>query len=391
MKFLPFIARHLRHNWIRTLSTVLAMAVCIFLFATLETLIYAVSGNVKSPGASRLITRHNVSLAFGLPKAYEAEIAALPGVKRVSGSNWFGGMRDLGKPRDFFPNFAIEAETFLPMYPEFHLAPEQQQAFLEDLRGCIIGKDVAEKLHLSVGDPLQLQSPLYRIEKPFEFVVRGIYSTDQVRFPGTSDNMMLFHYKYLDEAIGKKGLVGTYRVEIADAGQAASISKAIDGRFENSEAQTHTETEAVFSASFISLGGKLALLLNGIGMAVMFTILLVTANTMSMGVRERRTEIGVLKTLGFPAGLVLRLVMGEAITIGAIGGVMGVVLAQFATRAFVKAPMIGDLLKRVANLGLPLHIAALGVAIAVSLGVAAGFVPAILAYRARITDLLRQA
>ena len=133
------------------------------------------------------------------------------------------------------------------------------------------------------------------------------------------------------------------------------------------------------------------LLLNGIGLAVMFTILLVTANTMSMAIRERRTEIGVLKTLGFPAGLVLRLVIGEALVIGVVGGAIGLALAQFATQLLVKAPMIGALLKSAVNVGLSLRIAALGMAIAVLLGLAAGFIPAVVAYRARITDLLRQA
>src|SRR5579864_7803568 len=160
MKFLRFIVSHLRHNWIRTSSTMLAMSVCIFLFATLQSLVSAANGSPKGPGAYRLITRHNVSLAFTLPNSYEQQIAAVPGVKRVSTSNWFGGMRDLSQPRDFFPNFAIEAETFLPMYPEFHLTPEQQQAFLGDLRGCIIGKDIAEKFNLKEGDPLQLQSTI---------------------------------------------------------------------------------------------------------------------------------------------------------------------------------------------------------------------------------------
>lgn len=393
MRFLPFILKHLRHNWIRSGSTILAMAVCIFLFATLQTLISVVGGSTKSSGAARLITRHNVSLAFRMPYAYEAQIAALPGVKRVSVANWFGGVRDLSSNRDFFPNFAIEAEAFLPMYPEYHLTAQQQQAFLGDSRGCIIGKDVAEKFHLREGDPLQLQSymPDYRSGNPFEFIVRGIYATDQTRFPGTSDDMMFFHYKYLDESTGKRGTISTFRVEIADPGKAPEISKTIDALFENSEAQTHTDTEAVYAASFMSLGGKLVLLLNGIGLTVMFTILLVTANTMSMAIRERRREIGVLKTLGFPAGLVLRLVIGEAVTIGAIGGAIGLVLAEFATRLFVRVPMIGDLLKSAANLGLPLSIAALGIGIAAFLGLAAGLVPALLAYRSRITDLLRKA
>jgi putative ABC transport system permease protein len=394
MRFSGFIFQHLRHNWIRTLSTVLAMAVCIFLFATLQTLIRAATGNVSSPGASRLITRHNVSLAFQLPYSYEEQIAAVPGVKRVAASNWFGGVRDLKNPRfNFFPNFAVEAERFLDMYPEYQLPADQRQAFLGDRRGCVIGPQVAEKYKLRVGDALQLESNVsdYRIGKPFEFVVRGIYASDPVRFPSTNQNVMFFHYQYLEEATARRLGVGTFRVEIADQGQAPAISRAIDALFENSEAQTHTDTEAVFAASMMSLGGNLALLLNFIGLAVMFTILFVTGNTMSMAIRERRTEIGVLKTLGFPAGLVLRLVMAEAAAIGGLGGVLGLGLAQFATRMFVKLPMIGDLLRGVVHLGLPLSIAATGMGIALLLGLTAGFIPACLAYRAQIVDLLREA
>lgn len=393
MKFVPFILKHLRRNWIRTISTVMAMAVCIFLFCTLQTLIAAVTWNLKSAGASRLNTRHSVSLIFNMPKSYEPRIASIPGVKRVAAVNFFGGVRNSNKPTDgFFPNLAVEAENFLPMYPEYILTEQQKQRFFADRRGCIVGKATAEKYHWKEGDAIQLESiiPPYRIGKPFEFVISAIYETDQIHHPGTIDTALFFHYKYLDEATQGRAQVGMYRTEIADPQQAGVVSKAIDALFENSNAQTHTETEAAFRAGFLSLAGNLSLLLNGIAMAVMFTILLVTANTMSMAVRERRTEIAVLKTLGFPSGLVMGLLLGESLLLGALGGTVGILLGRAMIKALPNVPFIGTAVQGFPNLGMSLPVGSLGMGVALFLGLAAGFIPAFLAYRARVTELLRQ-
>ena len=155
--------------------------------------------------------------------------------------------------------------------------------------------------------------------KPFDFVIDGIFDTDTVKYPGTDLTAMYFNYKYLYEATGQRAGVGTVTVLIDDPKNAGRISKAIDAEFENSDVQTKTETEQAFRASFIAMAGNLALLLNGIGLAVAFTILLVTANTMSIAVRERQQEIGVLKTLGFPSGLVMALILIEALLLGADG------------------------------------------------------------------------
>lgn len=392
MKYAPFILKHLRRNWIRTTSTVLAMAVCIFLFCTLQTFIKAVSWNLQSANASRLVTRHNVSLVFGLPLSYEARIAGVSGVKRVSILSWFGGSRDINKPSDFFPNMAVEPETYLAMYPEYIVPEDQKQAFFHDMRGCIVGKDTAAKFHWKIGDTIQLESfiPPYRIGKPFEFVIDGIYDTDPIRYPGTDLTQMFFHYKYLYESTGRRVQAGTYVIEIDDPKQAGVISKAIDNLFENSDAQSHTETESAFRAGFVSMAGNLALLLNGIALAVMFTILLVTANTMSMAVRERRTEIAVLKTLGFPSGLVMGLVLGESLVLGALGGTVGILLGTVMIKALPNLPFIGDAVRGFPNLGMSLFVGGLGMTVALFLGLAAGFVPAFLAYRARVTELLRQ-
>jgi putative ABC transport system permease protein len=391
MRFLPYILKHLRRNWIRTTSTVLAMAICIFLICTLRTFLEAVNYNLKSANASRLVSRHAVSLVFNLPIAYKQRIENVPGVEKVFASNWFGGTRH-GDFKDFFPNMAVEAEPFLAMYPEYILPDDQKQAWLQDMRGCIVGKKTAERFGWKLGDAFQLESfiPPYRIGRPFEFVVRGIFHTDEKRFPGTDTTAMYFHWKYLSESTNQRVGVGTFFTQIDDPQHAGEISKKIDAIFANSERETHTETEAAFRASFISMAGNLALLLNGIGTAVAFTILLVTANTMSMAVRERRSEIAVLKTLGFSSGLVMTLILLEALTLGVLGGGLGVFLSRGMIKALPSLPVIGDAVRGFPDLGLSPEVAAMGFGVALFLGLSAGFVPAFLAYRARITEMLRQ-
>jgi putative ABC transport system permease protein len=391
MKFLPFVLKHLRRNWVRTGSTVLALALCIFLMCTLESILVAVSWSLKSASATRLVTRHQVSLAFELPLKYEQEIATIPGVKSVARESWFGGTYK-GDFKNFFPNLAVEAETFLPMYPEYQIKDDEKKAFMEDMRGCIVGRRTAERFGWKLGDTFQLESfiPPYRIGHPFEFVIRGIYDADLKKNPGTDLTVMYFHHKYLYESTGRRVNTGLYVVQVDDPNQAGAIGKKIDTMFENSDVQTRTETEAAFRASFVAMAGNLALLLRGIGLAVTFTILLVTANTMSMAVRERRGEIAVLKTLGFPSSLVMMLILGEAVALAALGGALGVFLSRGAINMLPGMPFIGDAVRGFPDFGLQPRIVGLGLGGALVLGLLAGLVPALLAYRAKITDMLRQ-
>jgi len=391
MKYAPLVLKHLRKNWIRTLSTVLAMAVCIFLICTLQTVVDAVNYGLHLGNASRLVTRHYVSLVFNLPNSYENKIAAVPGVQDITIVTWFGGLYR-GDFKYFFPNLAVEPERFLQIYPEVMLPEEQKQAWFHDGRGCIIGRKLAEKWGWKVGDAFQLESfiPPYRVGKPFEFVIDGIFDTDIVKYPATDLTAMYFNYKYLYEATGQRAGIGTLTELIDDPKNAGRISKTIDAEFENSDTQTKTETEQQFRASFVAMAGNLALLLNGIGLAVAFTILLVTANTMSIAVRERQQEIGVLKTLGFPSGLVMTLILVEALLLGAMGGAVGLLFASGAIRVLPSLPYVGDVVRQFPGLGLSPRIVSYGLGVALLLGLLAGFVPALLAYRARITEVLRQ-
>jgi putative ABC transport system permease protein len=390
MKFAPLILKHLRKNWIRTLSTVLAMSVCIFLFCTLQTVVEAVNFGLHAGNASRLVTRHSVSLVFNLPINYKQRVAAIPGVQEVVANAWFGGVyRD---PKNFFANFATEPAAYLDMYPEVMLPPDQKEKWLHDQRGAIIGRKLAQRFGWKVGDTIDLEStiPPYRVGHPFEFVVDGIYDTDEAKYPGTDLNSMYFDYKYLYEATGQKIGIGWLTVKIDDPKHAGAISKAIDATFENSDTPTKTETEQAFLAGFVAMAGNLAFLLNGIGLAVAFTILLVTANTMSIAVRERQQEIAVLKTLGFSSGLVMTLILTEALLIGALGGVVGLLISTGALKILPQVPMLGDIVAQYPNFGLSVRTTLLGVSIALMLGLFAGFFPAMNGYRARITETLRQ-
>jgi putative ABC transport system permease protein len=390
MKYAPLVLKHLRKNWLRTLSTVLAMALCIFLFCVLRTVIAAVNFGLTSGNTNRLVTRDAVSITNLLPMSYKQKIAAIAGVKDVIIVNWFGGIyRD---QKNFFPNLAVEPEAFLRIYPEIMLPPDQKEKWLGDVRGAIIGRKLAQRFNWQVGSTFQLESfiPYYRVGKPFDFVVDGIYDTDEARYPGTNLDSMYFNFKYVYEATGQRIGIGTVTSLIGDPSQAGAVSKRIDDFFDNSDNPTKTETEQAFRAGFIALAGNLALLLNGIGLAVAFTILLVTANTMSIAVRERRQEIAVLKTLGFSSGLVMTLIISEALLLAVIGGLIGVGGSRLGLWLLVNFPFIGDVLRGFPGLGISPQIASFGLGIALLLGFLAGFFPALLAYRSRITDALRQ-
>ncbi|MEQ1897690.1 MAG: ABC transporter permease [Vicinamibacterales bacterium] len=395
MKFLPYVLKHLRRSWVRTLSTIIGMALCIFLICTLQTVLDAIRKTTEAANPSRVVTRHAVSLTFNMPLAYKPRIQTLPGVRRVAVSNWFGGVyRDM---KDFFPNFAVESEDYFPMYPEYVVAPAEYGAYLADMQGALVGRDLAEKYGFNIGDTFQMESiiPPYRVSGPLKFNVRGIYDAPPGKRSSVNTGMMFFHFKYLNETIrGQRGAgaysgAGTFSVQVTDPGGTAAVMRAIDTNFENSDVQTKTETEGAFLAGFIALTGNLVGLLNGVGLAVGFTILLVTANTMSMAVRERRTEIAVLKTLGFSSRLVMALIIGEAFTIAAVSGLIGVGLARGAVGGLASLPFMGLLLGNFPALEVSPVVGSLTFLLAVGLGTAAGLVPAMGAYRTRITDALR--
>jgi putative ABC transport system permease protein len=308
----------------RGFLTIISIAASLCLLGLLLTIYHAFFFTEATPDqALRLVTRNRVSLANSLPISYQQRIKQIPGVKEAMIMQWFQGVyKDSRDPANFFARFGVEAEKLGVVYPENKLPDEELQAFVNDRTGCIVGRKTATNHNLKLGDRVTIVGDIFPIT--LELTVRGVYD-------GTIDNESLFfHYKYMKESLATKpefrDEVGTYFIRMERAEDANLISKTIDDMFRNSPAQTKTETEQAFGTSFLAFLGNVKLMLLSICAAVTFTILLVSGNTMAMTVRERVREVGVLKTLGFTNGIVLLLMVSEAILISLIGGAIGLAL-----------------------------------------------------------------
>jgi putative ABC transport system permease protein len=316
-----------------------------------------------------------------MPTSHGEAIRSTSGVRDITWANWFGGIYK--DPRNFFAQFAIEPESYLRLYPEIQLTPEDRRAFLDDRTGCIVGDGLAKRFGWKVGDRVVLQVgiPTYG-RQDFTFTIRGVY---RVGGNAVDNQSMFFHWKYADERSIVKGQVGWYVVQINDPDQAARVATAIDRQFANTPNETKTDTERQFQSSFASMFGNLSLLLGSIALAVVITTLFVAANTMAMSVRERTTEIAVMRTLGFPAHMIFLFIAGEALLMSVAGGLVGVLLA----RAVVSGDMlaVSSFIPAFAVSGKNV---AIGVALSVLIGVLAGIVPATMASRLRIVDALRR-
>jgi putative ABC transport system permease protein len=382
MKFLLLVLKSARRSRRRTALTALSVAIAVFLFASLRAVLDGFNAGAAGSSSSRIVTIRSTSLIFSMPETHLNRIRNTEGVADVTYANWFGGIYK--DPRNFFGQFAVDPESYLRMYPEILLSPEEKQAFLADRTGCIVGDGLAQTYGFKVGDRIVLQVgiPVYG-DQDFTFTVRGIY-----RAGGTAvDNQsMMFHWKYADERALQKGQIGWFAIKIDNPDRAAQISSAIDQQFANTPYETKTDTEAQFMSSFASMFGNLNLLLGSIAAAVVTTTLFVAANTMAMSVRERTTEIAVMRTLGFPSRVIFLLIAGEGLLISIAGGVLGALLAWL----IVNGQTLGVSGGFVPVFGVSATNAALGVLISVGIGVVAGLVPAVMASRLKIVDALRR-
>src|SRR5207302_5432994 len=233
----------------------------------------------------------------------------------------FGGRYGDGKR--FFATFAVDPVSYLAMYPEIQLPPEQREAFLRERTSAIVGKRLLDVFGWRLGQDVTVQGTIFGGD--WTFTIRGVYTpSDRV----INDDMLIFRHDYFDERLQRGGIVGWYILQIANPDEAAGIAKLVDDQFKNSSAATKTGTEQAFNASFATMWGNVSLLMNTIGMAVVFAILLVTANAMMMSARERTGEIAVMKTIGFSDTTLFTLVIVEAGVIAAIGAGLGLGAAK---------------------------------------------------------------
>ena len=325
-RFLPLLAANLGRHKRRTLLTIASVALALFLFASLRTVVTTIGLAAQFGSAKRLVTTNATGMIQPLPVAYANRLEPIEGVKKVTYANWFGGRYGDGKR--FFASFAVDADTYLDLYPEIAVPPEEKRAFVQDRSGALVGRRLLDVFGWKVGQNVTLAGTIFPGD--WTFTIRGVYTpTDAV----INDDMLMFHHAYLDERTGRPGLAGWYLLEIDHPDNAARIARAIDDQFRNSPAPTKTGTEQAFNASFASMWGNVGLLMNSIGMAVVFAILLVTANAMMMSARERTRELAVLKTIGFSDRGLFALVMAEAGIITVTGAVLGLGAAKLLYKA----------------------------------------------------------
>jgi putative ABC transport system permease protein len=382
MKYVALVLKSARRSKRRTALTVISVAMAVFLFASLRAVLDGFSAATEASSSTRIVTLRSTSLFFSMPSSHADAIRSTPGVRDLTWANWFGGIYK--DPQNFFAQFAVEPESYLRIYPEIQLAPEERKAFLAEQAACIVGEGLARRYGFKVGDKLTLKVgiPLYGT-RDFDFNIRGVYHSAGAAVDNQS---MMFHWKYADERSLAKGQIGWFIEQIANPDQATQIAHTIDQKFANSPNETKTQTEQAFQSSFVSMFGNLNLLLGSIMLAVVISTLFVSGNTMAMSVRERTTEIAVMRTLGFRTGTIFFLIAGEAILMSIVGGVVGVVLARliinpdFLTAAGTFVPEL-----RVNDTNV-----AIGLALSAGIGILAGLIPATMASRLKIVDALRR-
>lgn len=309
---------------VRSFLVILGMLVAISAFGLLRTVVEAWYAGVEAASSVRLVSRSSISLVFSLPVHYAQKIKGIHGVKEVSWANWFGGIYQ--EPKNFFPQFAMQAATYLPQYPEYIFKPDQYKAFLLDRKGCVVGRKLARTYGWKIGDTIPLRGTIYPGQ--WSFTLRAIYEgKDQ----SVDESQFFFHWEYLNEEIKKvmprrANTTGIFLTTILVPSQAAIVSEHIDQLFKNSSAETRTETEKAFQLSFVSMTEAILMVIQLVSWVVIVIILVVMANTMVMAVRERTAEYATLRALGFSSTYIKGLILGESVWIAMVGGILGILL-----------------------------------------------------------------
>lgn len=315
--------RNVRRNFWRTFGTVAGVAVALVTFTLLQTVLASWESGAKHAAQDRIASRHKVSFVMTLPKKYAQEVLDVPGITQSMHANWFGA-KDASRENEFFATLAVQSETLFDVYDELEVPAEQKEAWMQTRNGAIVGDALAKKFGWNVGDKIVLQGTIFPGD--WEFTVSGIYTTKRRSIDRST---LWFHYKYMNEGIPAQAQdqIGWIVSRVSDAGAAASVAKAIDDRFEERDIQTLSMSERALNTSFLGMLSAVLKALDLVSAVILVIMMLILGNTIAMGVRERTHEYGVLRAIGFLPKHVAGFVFGEAMTIGILGGAMGIGIA----------------------------------------------------------------
>jgi putative ABC transport system permease protein len=328
VKYLPLLWAGLFRKKTRTLLTLASIVIAFLLFGLLQAVQAAFEAGADAADAKRLLTISRYSFIELLPIAHLKQIERVPGVVGVSYAEWFGAKYQ--NESNAFPVFAVDPERYLAMYPEFTIAPAQREAFARTRTGAVAGVRLVERFGWKIGQTLPISSEIHPKtdgDLNWQFDLVGVLDAEDPAVRGNTD-IVLINVAYFDEARqNNRGKTGWYVERVADSSQAKAISEAIDERFANSPDETRTQPEKEFAVGFAKQIGDIGALVTRILIAVFFTILILTGNTLAQSIRERIPELAILKTLGFSDGKVTALVVAEAVLMLVLGGAIGMAAA----------------------------------------------------------------
>jgi putative ABC transport system permease protein len=386
MKFLGYIVRNARRNPVRSLLTIASVTVCLFLLMIMISFL-SISHEVSSSLRvyNRLVTMSSQGFGQPVPVVRVNEIAQLDGVIATTPFMWYGGKyNEEVMP---FAQFGVDPHNIFTIYNELTIPPDQLRAFQEDRAGCVIGVKLAEDRHLKLGDRLPLKDGVFPVN--LDLTVRGIFDGP----PNRDRRLCMFRWDYLDEAMKRslgdrwKGNAGLIVAKCKTAQVMPILSKRIDELYANSSTPTDTESEEGFNQKFAEMIGDIRALIRNVGMAVVFSLICVSGNAMAMSMRERTTEIAVLKAMGFGKLLVVFFVLVEAMLVSGLGGVLG----AFGSKLFFD---VVDVARYSAGMlpffYVPWTTAIFGFAVSVAIGLASGLVPALSAANLSVVTGLRK-
>jgi putative ABC transport system permease protein len=386
MNLASVAVKNTRRNLFRTILTVLGVGVAMLAFLLLRTVLSAWLVGAEYAAKDRIATRHKVTFVMWMPKKYAEDIKQIPGVKSVGYFNWFGAKLP-GKEDQFFANMATDPKSFFDVYDEIYLPPEQKQAWFDDRRGAIVGATIARQFGWKAGDKVTLEGTIY--PGTWEFNISGVYVATRKSIDQSS---FFFHWDYMNELAPESARekIGWITTKVPDAGSAAKISKQIDAMFDPRDIQTLSMSERAMNTSFLGMLSTLLLAMEIVSIVILLIMMLILGNTIAMGVRERTQEYGVLRAIGFLPKHVSTFVLGEAVVLGLLGGLlglaMGIPLINQGVGRFMEENLTGFFpYFRVATKD-----AVTVVVLSVLLALVAAAIPAYRASKLRVVDALRK-
>jgi putative ABC transport system permease protein len=377
------IRKNLFRKKLRAVLMIVSILVAFAIFGVLAGFERAFNAGQDRAQVDRLVVVNKINFTQPLPVSYYARVGAVDGVRQVTHLNWFGAYYQ--DPKNFLIGLAVEPESYMKLYDsDFDYSPQARQAFIRERTGVLVGERMMTKWGWKIGDHIPISSNIYSQKNgshTWDFTIVGTFAG---RTPQNDSNLMVLQYAYFDETRSfGKDQIGWMALRTTNASVNERVMKTIDEMFANSPYETATDTEKAFNKAFAAQLGNIALIVGLVVGAAFVTILMIVGNTMVMTVRERTREIGVLKTLGFTGGRILRLVLGESLLLALIGGIPGMIIA-----ALMIYSIRDSLMNFVPLMSLSPDIVLAALALMLALGLLTGLIPALNAMRLKIASAL---